>query len=235
MRASNLRITPGELSFPFKLSKIVMSTLMLYNTSVTKIAYKVTTTNPNRYGVQPSSGFVDAGSATAILIAIQKHQAFSLDLAECKDKFLIQWVSVQPCAHKVTSTLFDPLYGDEIHALRLCVRFKVDPNSLATTAITKPSRWKLSSLRGLFKSSNHLAESTTLQQQSADLQEQKACLAGQAQNEVQQAQAYQNKHLQLMVRLCGLSKAIQMHVTAHHAGSLFIARYFVPEQVLDLL
>ena len=110
--------------------------------------------------------------------------------------------------------MFYPLVGGEIHAVRLCVRFKADSNSFATTAITKPGRWKLLSLKGLFQSSNHSAESTSLHQRIADLQEQKALLAGQAQDEVQQAQAYQNKHPQLMVRLCGLSKATQMHVIA---------------------
>jgi len=34
--------------------------------------------------------------------------------------------------------MFDPLVGGETHAVQLGVRFKADPNSLATTAITKP-------------------------------------------------------------------------------------------------
>ncbi len=138
MVASTLQIIPDQLSFSFELSKIATSTLMLCNTSGNKIAYRIKATNLTRYGVRPSSGFVDAGSTTAILVALQKHQAYPLDLADCRDKFLVQWVSVQPHAHKVTSTMFDPLIGGDVHAVRLCVTFKADPNSLATTAITKP-------------------------------------------------------------------------------------------------
>ncbi len=75
MVASTLQIIPDELSFPFELSKIATSTLMLCNTSVNKITYRIKTTNPKRYGVRPSSGFVDAGSTTAVLVILQKHQA----------------------------------------------------------------------------------------------------------------------------------------------------------------
>ena len=185
---------------------IVTSTLMLCNTSVNKIAYRIKTTNCRRYVVQPSFGFVDAGSTTPILVILQKHQAYPLDLADCKDTFLVRWVSVQPQAHKFTGTMFDPWDGGEIHVVRLRTRLEADSISLATTAITKPSRWKLLSLKGLFQSSHHSAESTSLHQQIADLHEQKALRAGQGQDEVQQAQAHQNKHLQPMVRLCSMSK-----------------------------
>ncbi len=94
MVASTLQIIPDGLSFPFDLSKIATSTLMLCKTSVNKIAYRIKTTNPKRYGVRPSSGFVDAGSTTAVLVILQKHQAYPRDLAHCKDKFLVQGVSV---------------------------------------------------------------------------------------------------------------------------------------------
>ena len=201
--ASTLQIIPDELSFPFELETVATSKLTLYNTSVNKIAYRIKTTNPMRYGVQPSSGFVEAGSTTATLVILQKHQGYPLDLADCKDKFLVLWVSVQPQAHKVTSTMFDPLVGGAIHAERLCVRFTAAADSLATTATTKPSRWKLLSLKSLFQSFNHSADNTNLQQQQiTDLQEQKALLA---QDKGQQAQAYQNKHPQLTIRFCGLS------------------------------
>ena len=125
-----------------------------------------------RYGVQPSSGFVMAGSTTAIFVILQKHQEYPLDLADCKDKFLVLWVIVQPQTHKVTSTMFDPLVGGAIHAERLCVRFTTAADSLATTATTKPSRWKLLSLKGLFQSINPSTENTNLQQQQQQQQQQ---------------------------------------------------------------
>jgi hypothetical protein len=108
--------------------------------------------------------------------------------------------------------MFDPLVGGAIHAERLCVRFTAAADSLATTAATEPSRWKLLSFKGLFWSINHPAENTNLQQQQIiDVQEQKALLA---QDKVQQAQAYQNKHPHFTVRFCGLSNATQMNISA---------------------
>ena len=96
MVASTLSIIPNELSFPFELRKIVTSTLTLCNTSVNKIAYRIKPTNPMRYGVQPSSGFVGAGSTTAILDILQKHQAYPLEFADCS------WFSESAFSLKLT-------------------------------------------------------------------------------------------------------------------------------------
>ncbi len=148
--ASTLQVIPDELSFLFELMKVATSTRTLCNTSVNKLAYRI----------KPSSGFVDAGRTTGILVILQKHQGYPLDLEDCKDKHLVLWVSVQPQTHMVTSTMF---VGEGIHAERLCVRFKAAADSLATTVSAKPSRWKLLSLSGLFQSTNHSAENTNLQ------------------------------------------------------------------------
>lgn len=60
------------------------------------MGFKVKTTTPRKYVVRPSSGVADPGATVQIQVVMQSQKDFPPDLKNCKDKFLVQTVVLQP-------------------------------------------------------------------------------------------------------------------------------------------
>mmetsp|Transcript_28270 Transcript_28270/g.34327 ORF Transcript_28270/g.34327 Transcript_28270/m.34327 type:complete len:263 (-) Transcript_28270:714-1502(-) len=92
--ADYLTITPSELKFRFELRKQVPTSLRLYNPNSEHVAFKVKTTSPKKYCVRPNTGMVAPGATTEVIIIMQQQKEVPPDLNQCKDKFLVQSVTV---------------------------------------------------------------------------------------------------------------------------------------------
>ncbi|CAA6656134.1 unnamed protein product [Spirodela intermedia] len=90
-----LGIEPLELTFPFELKKQISCSLQLSNKTEDYVAFKVKTTNPKKYCVRPNTGVVLPHSTSDIIVTMQAQKEAPADL-QCKDKFLVQSVTVSP-------------------------------------------------------------------------------------------------------------------------------------------
>ena len=89
--------------------------------AMNQVAFKVKTTNPKKYSVRPSSGFLDGNASKDIIITLNASSK-SVDPAfieNCRDKFLIQTTMVDKSTKAVSSELFDNSNGLQQHKLRV--------------------------------------------------------------------------------------------------------------------
>ena len=86
-----------------------------------QVAFKVKTTNPKKYSVRPSSGFLDGNSSKEIIITLNASSK-SVDpsfIQNCRDKFLIQTTLVDRGTKVVSSELFENSNSLQQHKLRV--------------------------------------------------------------------------------------------------------------------
>lgn len=121
MTAAGLQIEPTELTFRFELRKIIPVTLSLHNPTSDRIAFKVKTTNPRKYCVRPSSGIVEPQATRDVQVIMQAQRDYPTNMADCKDKFLVQWSVMQPGIVDVTPDMFDADVNKELRQARLRV------------------------------------------------------------------------------------------------------------------
>lgn len=84
-----LSIQPHELKFPFELKKQVSCSLQLVNATDKYVAFKIKTTSPKKYSVQPIVGVLLPEKSCDITVTMQA-QREAPPLLQCKDKFLVQ-------------------------------------------------------------------------------------------------------------------------------------------------
>ncbi|KAK4422862.1 Vesicle-associated protein 1-1 [Sesamum alatum] len=129
-----LEIQPSKLHFPFELKKELSCVLHLSNMTERHVLFKVKTTDPKKYCVQPNLGTVLPRSTCVVIVRMQAQTTIPLD-RQCKDKFLIQSMVGNPGAtdRKVTPELFDET-GRSVEEVKLRVvyTFPSQPQSLAT-------------------------------------------------------------------------------------------------------
>ncbi|KAK3158660.1 hypothetical protein QOZ80_2AG0139970 [Eleusine coracana subsp. coracana] len=89
-----LRIYPSELKMPLELRKQNSSCMELFNKTDERVAFKVKTTNPNKYAVRPASGIVQPGQSCGIRVTMRAPKEMPADY-QCKDKFLVQSTVVE--------------------------------------------------------------------------------------------------------------------------------------------
>lgn len=121
MAAAGLQIEPTELTFRFELRKIIPVTLSLHNPTNERIAFKVKTTNPRKYCVRPSSGIVEPEATRDVQVIMQAQREYPTNMADCKDKFLVQWSAMLPGILEVTPEMFDTDVNKELRQARLRV------------------------------------------------------------------------------------------------------------------
>eukprot|EP00271_Cylindrocystis_brebissonii_P016032 TRINITY_DN39176_c0_g1_i1.p1 TRINITY_DN39176_c0_g1~~TRINITY_DN39176_c0_g1_i1.p1 ORF type:complete len:240 (+),score=49.35 TRINITY_DN39176_c0_g1_i1:212-931(+) len=128
MHGALLNIQPAELKFPFELRKQVACSLRLVNVTSEYVAFKVKTTTPKKYCVRPNTGVVPPQSSAEVTVMMQAQKEAPADL-QCKDKFLVQSVTVpQGSANKEnTQELFTEESGREIHNAKLRVVYVAPP------------------------------------------------------------------------------------------------------------
>lgn len=96
-----------QLVFRFEPNKPVPVPLHVKNNTNKLVAFKVKTTNPNKYCVKPSSGVVLGNGSRDITVTLNAQKTTQVNLQNCRDKFLIQTTIVASSVKTVTSDLFD--------------------------------------------------------------------------------------------------------------------------------
>eukprot|EP01024_Parvocaulis_polyphysoides_P062483 TRINITY_DN71631_c0_g1_i1.p1 TRINITY_DN71631_c0_g1~~TRINITY_DN71631_c0_g1_i1.p1 ORF type:complete len:221 (-),score=36.11 TRINITY_DN71631_c0_g1_i1:385-1047(-) len=94
MSDQGLVLQPNELRFQFVLNKQSPAQLSLYNPTTDRMAFKIKTTQPRRYSVRPSAGFVESGQTVEVRLTMQAQAETPVDMDNCRDKFLVQSVVV---------------------------------------------------------------------------------------------------------------------------------------------
>ncbi|XP_043708956.1 vesicle-associated protein 2-2-like isoform X2 [Telopea speciosissima] len=89
MNKELLDIQPRELKFTFERKKRSSCSIQLINNSNQYVAFKVKTTSPKNYCVQPNIGIVRPTSTCNFTVTMQAQREAPPDM-QCKDKFLIQ-------------------------------------------------------------------------------------------------------------------------------------------------
>lgn len=104
MPETPLTISPSEhLKFRFELKKQSSTTLRLTNTGTSNdVAFKVKTTSPKKYCVRPNTGVVAPGATQEVQILMSVQKDYPPDIANCKDKFLVQSVVVTDSSKDVS-------------------------------------------------------------------------------------------------------------------------------------
>lgn len=116
-----LQITPSDLKFRFELRKNIPVTLSLHNPGTERVAFKVKTTSPKKYCVRPSSGFVEPNATRDVQIVMSAQKEYPANMADCKDKFLVQSAKVGPDAKDITADAFDATKGKDVRQIKLRV------------------------------------------------------------------------------------------------------------------
>ncbi|KAF9887886.1 phosphatidylinositol-binding protein scs2 [Aspergillus nanangensis] len=87
-------IDPAELAFKRPFNREVCQILQLSNENSDAVVFKVKTTAPKHYCVRPNSGRIEPGKTVEVQVLLQAMKEEPADDAKCKDKFLVQTVSV---------------------------------------------------------------------------------------------------------------------------------------------
>lgn len=151
MAGVGLQIDPTELTFRFELRKIIPVTLSLHNPTGERIAFKVKTTNPKKYCVRPSSGFVDPQTTKDVQVIMQAQREYPTNMADCKDKFLVQWVSQPQHIQEITAETFDTTVNRDVRQARLRVNLIGPPKP--PSPVPEGTEEEASPLRNNFQNS----------------------------------------------------------------------------------
>ncbi|KAJ5081563.1 PapD-like protein [Penicillium alfredii] len=92
----SIEIDPPELGFKRPFNHEVCQVLHLHNTNEEAVVFKVKTTAPKHYCVRPNSGRIEPGKQVDVQVLLQAMKEEPATDAKCKDKFLVQSVSVSP-------------------------------------------------------------------------------------------------------------------------------------------
>lgn len=126
---SHLVISPSELKFRFQLNKNIPITVSLHNPTSSRVAFKVKTTSPKKYCVRPSAAFIEPNGVKDVEIIMQAQKEYPPDLCNCRDKFLLQSVTVEAhvASGEVTSEMFDKTKNKDVHEAKLKVFLEGPP------------------------------------------------------------------------------------------------------------
>ncbi|KAJ5787250.1 hypothetical protein N7457_002240 [Penicillium paradoxum] len=89
-----IQIEPSELGFKRPFNHEVCQILRLSNPNHEAVVFKVKTTAPKHYCVRPNSGHIQPGKTVEVQVLLQAMKEDPAPDAKCKDKFLVQAVSV---------------------------------------------------------------------------------------------------------------------------------------------
>ncbi|CAM8935458.1 unnamed protein product [Rhodiola kirilowii] len=113
------------------------------------VAFKVKTTNPNKYSVSPNAGIVEPGSTCIVTVMMKAQKEVPADIG-CKDKFLLQSV-VAPSGitkNDITSEMFKKKEGKVVEVFKLRVVYILaEPPSSVPKGSEEGSSSRASSVR----------------------------------------------------------------------------------------
>ncbi|KAK7245717.1 hypothetical protein RIF29_40566 [Crotalaria pallida] len=125
-----LKIEPHELTFVFELNKQSSCLLHLSNTTPHYVAFKVKTTSPKKYIVNPNNGIIKPHITCDLTVTMQAQSTpLPVDFS-CKDKFLIQSTivplgSTEDC---ISSDLFVKDNGKYVEEKKVRVVLNTQPS-----------------------------------------------------------------------------------------------------------
>ncbi|KAJ5542150.1 hypothetical protein N7535_004573 [Penicillium sp. DV-2018c] len=90
----SIQIEPSELGFKRPFTQEVCQVLRLSNPNQDGVVFKVKTTAPKHYCVRPNSGHIQPGKTVEVQVLLQAMKEDPAPGTKCKDKFLVQAVSV---------------------------------------------------------------------------------------------------------------------------------------------
>ncbi|KAK6142943.1 hypothetical protein DH2020_023291 [Rehmannia glutinosa] len=90
--------------------------------------YQVKTTNPKKYCVRPNTGVVMPHSTCGVVVTMQAQKEAPPDM-QCRDKFLLQSVVVNPgvTAKDITPEMFNKESGNQVDECKLRVSYVPPP------------------------------------------------------------------------------------------------------------
>ncbi|KAL3487101.1 PapD-like protein [Aspergillus germanicus] len=90
----SILLDPADLGFKRPFNREVCQVLHLTNNNQDAVVFKVKTTAPKHYCVRPNSGRIEPGKHVEVQVLLQAMKDEPAPDAKCKDKFLVQTVSV---------------------------------------------------------------------------------------------------------------------------------------------
>ncbi|TID13630.1 MSP domain-containing protein [Venturia nashicola] len=90
----SVELDPPELAFKRPFNREVSQVLRLRNPHSDPVGFKVKTTAPKQYCVRPNSGRIDPGGEVEVSVLLQAMKEDPAPDAKCRDKFLVQSVSI---------------------------------------------------------------------------------------------------------------------------------------------
>ncbi|KAL3450735.1 PapD-like protein [Aspergillus insuetus] len=90
----SILLDPADLGFKRPFNREVCQVLHLTNNNQDAVVFKVKTTAPKHYCVRPNSGRIEPGKHVEVQVLLQAMKDEPSPDAKCKDKFLVQTVSV---------------------------------------------------------------------------------------------------------------------------------------------
>uniref|UniRef100_M1BY73 Vesicle-associated membrane protein n=1 Tax=Solanum tuberosum TaxID=4113 RepID=M1BY73_SOLTU len=123
-----LSIDPLDLKFTLELNKSISTSFQLINKTDNHVAFKVKTTNPRKYTVRPNSGIVLPRSRSNVTVTMQPQMELPPDM-QCKDKFLVQSVIVDPGStpKDINPDMFNKPGGNDVEECKLKVIYVSPP------------------------------------------------------------------------------------------------------------
>ncbi|KAE9611955.1 hypothetical protein Lal_00048948 [Lupinus albus] len=136
-----IEVEPKELEFIFELRRQSTCSVQLTNTTKHYVAFKVKTTSPKKYSVQPNVGVLMPKSTSEFIVTMQAQKEAPADMVS-KDKFLIQstMVPAETTREDVNSSLF----------IKDGSRY-IEENKMKVALISPPSSSEFSPISGEFK------------------------------------------------------------------------------------
>ncbi|CAL0316586.1 unnamed protein product [Lupinus luteus] len=136
-----IEVEPKELEFTFELRRQSTCSVRLTNTTKHYVAFKVKTTSPKKYSVQPNVGVLVPKSTSEFIVTMQAQKEAPADMVS-KDKFLIQStiVPAETTREDVNSSLF----------IKDGSRY-IEENKMKVALISPPSSSEFSPISGEFE------------------------------------------------------------------------------------
>ncbi|MED6215779.1 hypothetical protein PIB30_001397 [Stylosanthes scabra] len=127
-------IEPLELKFPFEHEKMISCSLQLTSKTDSYVAFKVKTTNPDKYYVRPNIGIVLPRSTCDVIVTMLAQMEVPPDM-QCKDKFLFQSVRTFDGASwkDINAEMFKQEEGHVVEECKLRVVYDLPPQPITPT------------------------------------------------------------------------------------------------------
>ncbi|GFP91893.1 vesicle-associated protein 1-1 [Phtheirospermum japonicum] len=148
-RKKLLRIEPQEeLTFRFEPRRQNPCTVRLSNNSQDHVAFKVMTTNPEKYRVRPKTGLLLPRSNRDVKVSMRAPEEASSNM-QCKDQFLIKSVAVSPNDTAESSRILFKEEGHMVQSCKLRVVYEFpsrqQPSDVESNLNAAQQRWKAGS------------------------------------------------------------------------------------------